>query len=175
MRKLFIATAMLLSSFLYGQDATKLPFTYNCIVRVSPMNFFWNNFQVGLEIPFNISNALLIMPNVTYNQHKSGVGLELQYKYYVINKFQANGTSCNKIYVGLYGLYRGFSYDNVTGHRAGSGGIIAGYNYVFFKRFHVDVYIGGGIRGSDGSTDDFTDIGYKGIVPRIGLDFGINY
>jgi len=176
MRKIFIISLLFLGCVVYGQDtSTVKPDSYHYIFKVSPFLFFNQTFQVGLETPINSSNALLFMPSITYSQVKSGFGFEVQYKYYVINKIEANKTSYNKYYVGLYGMYKNFNYDNITGRNAGGGGIVTGINRVFSKRFHFDLWIGGGIRTSDGVSNNVTDITFRGIAPRFGLDLGINY
>ena len=55
-------------------------------------------------------------------------------------------------------------------------GVITGFNIVMAKRFHLNIYVGGGIRTSDGNdAETIFDVDYRGIVPRAGLNFGINF
>lgn len=59
------------------------------------------------------------------------------------------------------------------------GGMLFGWSFSFANRINLDIYTGGGLRKAFHSgnnylnyTENVFDVGYSGIVPRLGIDIG---
>jgi len=173
---------------------------YTGIVKFSPIQFLYNTFQLGYEqrmtkvSSFNISAGISYVDND--NKYTEGYIGEFQYRYYILREETSTENTLHNFFIGPYVTFKYFnmerkSYDYIWNgttnisttisekdkFNAYNFGILAGINNVVAKRFHIDLYLGGGIRTSDASIFDknFTDPGYKGIAPKFGFDLGINF
>jgi hypothetical protein len=181
-----------------AQDKKEKDFTG--IVKFSPIQFLYNTFQLGFEqrmtnvSSFNISAGISYVDND--NKYTEGYIGEFQYRYYILREETSTENSLHNLYIGPYLNFKYFNMERTTTQYIWDGvnnvytdlvekdrfnaynfGILAGINNVIAKRFHIDLYLGGGIRTSDASIFDQNvyDPGYKGIAPKFGFDLGINF
>ncbi|WP_338761142.1 hypothetical protein WAF17_14910 [Bernardetia sp. ABR2-2B] len=148
---------------------------------------------------------------------ENGYNLEAQYRFYV-KRFKVRTNSNKKsyqqgIYVGLWArgeqFEQNYDYENVSSFdntgtenfltykgirniEALSGGIQFGFQQTFAQHFFIDLYVGGGYRGTN--TETQTEIqntdkvqhkeiirwhngifnrAYKGVLPRAGVGLGV--
>jgi hypothetical protein len=197
----FCFTAMLAKS----QDSTRFIVAdpdaptadYRFIIKFSPVEFLFSRFQMGFEHntgpigSFQINAALTYVDN--QNKYKEGYMGEFQFRSYVLGRQADNHGPLNNLYVAPFANYKHFTikdwntiYDywgyptsgvTTDNFNAFGLGLIAGLNTIIANRFHLDIYVGGGIRVSDSKYNDsnITQEGYKGIAPRFGLDVGVNF
>ncbi len=206
MKKLIIIPLILLVYFCHAQDSASFKATdYKNILKFGPLNFLDYTMQISYERTFKENNGLLFSAGIKYKDANNyyeeavqAIKAEFQYRYYVINKSGKN--TYKRIYLGSFlfakysevddqcwDWYWGGHYDKTTYYFNSYGlGVITGVNFIFAKRLHMDLYIGGGLRKSFCS-NDVTDYyfnstnrsiwkeGYNGIVPKAGFDIGLNF
>lgn len=173
---------------------------YKGIVKFSPIQFMYNTFQLGYEQPISKTSSFNISGGITYvdndNKYTEGYTGEFQYRFYVLSQETSPENSLHNLYIGPYLNFKYFNMQSTTYEYIWDGtnnvpttvikkekfnaynfGLIAGINNIVAKRFHIDLYIGGGLRTSDASVFDqsMTDAGYKGIAPKFGFDLGVNF
>jgi len=173
---------------------------YTGIVKFSPIQFLYNTFQLGYEqrmtrtSSFNISAGISYVDNDT--KYTEGYTGEFQYRYYILRDETSADNSLHNFYVGPYLNFKYFNMERISTQYIWDGtnnlsttlvekdkfnaynfGLLAGINNVVAKRFHIDLYLGGGIKTSDATIFDknFTEPGYKGIAPKFGFDLGVNF
>lgn len=183
-------------STLQAQDQPK---EYKSIMKFSAVNFFFKNFQLGIERSVSLNQSIYFTAGYTYEEEysskKEGFNLEFQYKYFA---FDAQGQhALKRLYFAPYIGYKDFDYDKeyynynvdpttqtleVFDIKAVNAGVLIGLTYILKERFVFDFYIGGGIRKTndydpDKHTyqNDIMDVGYNGIAPRVGFDVGITF
>lgn len=194
-----------------AQEISDLPRT---VFRFAPQNFINNSLKVGME-RFNKVHSASFLVHLSgrlqaeqrWIDSYNGLGGELALRRYITPMTLTKG---KKNHWGIYGsLYvQGGSYSgDITyydGHRdpatgnwvsteyrftenigVWGGGFTFGYQRTFWEVIFLDVYIGGGLQGSDiirtGQlppdpnfySDIFSDPGYRGVIPKMGIHFGL--
>lgn len=170
---------------------------YKSIIKFSPLQFVFNTFQLGWEMMDGKSGSFVINGGVCYvdneSRYKEGYIGEFQYRMYVLRKETSAANTLHNLYLGPYINFKHFTieqkyyydpyyppygpyYDKET-FNAYNFGVLAGINNVVAKRFHIDIFIGGGLRTSDSNMNDndILEEGYKGIAPRVGIELGVNF
>ena len=169
-------------------------------VRLSFLNFVDNTFFVGYEYLFQKGNGLYAGLGSVYadnnDGYKSGLRTEVQFKLYITKKW--NERVNKRIYFAPYFTYKYIETgpNNYTGesfapinvsinyYNSFCPGIIAGYNIAFLNKLSIDFFIGGGLKRTfDGdfkghiNSDNYNimDPGYSGVIPKIGIEAGINF
>lgn len=194
--KISLLIIMLVSfSTLQAQDQSK---EYKSIMKFSAVNFFFKNFQLGIERSVSPNQSVYFTAGYTYEEEysskKEGLNLEFQYKYIAL---EAQGQhALKRIYFAPYLGYKDFDLDQeiynydsepqstieVFDIKAVNAGVLIGITFILKERFVFDFYVGGGIRKTNDYDPDkhtyqngIMDVGYNGIAPRIGFDVGITF
>ncbi|HXH17757.1 MAG TPA: hypothetical protein VNJ07_01640 [Chitinophagales bacterium] len=169
---------------------------------LSPFNLIVSQFLVGYERDFSRNHGLAILPGVIvddgyYSGVELGVSAEMQYRYHMVSVANPRGRAKNDFRFDFYfapfaayqylqyndeidSYYNGYNYvymyDSVNIHGV-SGGILFGTRFVFFERFSIDAYAGGGVKYSDNKVN-YSDIfreGYTGIIGKVNLQIGVAF
>jgi len=185
-------------STIVSKPASKPATGYRYIIKFSPIEFLFSKFQMAFEHntgpngSFQISGAVSYIDKTT--KYKEGYSGELQFRSYVLGRQADNHGALNNLYLGPFLNFKHFvikdyqtSYDYIYGTQINTTtrdnfnafgiGLITGLNSIIAKRFHFDLFIGGGLRISDSKHNDtnISQDGYKGIAPRFGFDVGVNF
>lgn len=198
---------ILLVSFLvflgYSVDAQKKPTPgpYKYVVKFNPPLFLLSTMNLSYEYRPDVAKSFQFSGGITYKyqtndyystkDYVEGYSGEAQIRLYPLAEEETDKNIYNNFYVAPYLQYKYYiikdlykdNYNNETyvnssdRFSAYSLGILTGINNVVNKRFHIDIYIGGGIRLANTKkfNENIFDYGFKGIAPRIGFDLGINF
>jgi hypothetical protein len=186
---LFLSFAII-SSFASAQDA---------LVKVSPFHFADGTIYTTYERSLSNNNSFALSGGYRLSDNGDEYGWmgELQLRKYVfkpaINK--SSESPLAGVYAGLYlnGKYFVENYnssyrnndqyinrDHDFDIKQIEGGVLMGIQIVFSEKMSLDLFFGGGLRGSQIDNKplglDFynPERGYTGIVPKVGFDIGIS-
>lgn len=206
---LLFLTTLLFTMPAFSQDAQEQlkepPRLAKNFFYLSPFNLIAGQFQIGYERDFNNKHGILLLPSLIINDdyyidQNFGATAEVQYRYHIVavknprekakNDFRFN------FYMAPFAQFQYLEYDDywyydqygnyVSGSnisRGVSGGILFGTRFVFFERFSIDAYAGGGVKYSPdhNTTLDYyysTDIfrpNYTGIIGKANLQVGLAF
>lgn len=197
MRKIFIAVLCMITFTLSAQDKKDKGDNYKSIIKFSPLQFLFGTFQLGYEILDTKTGSFQFNAGVCYvdneSKYKEGYIGEFQYRLYILRNETSDANSLHNLYLGPYINFKHFIIEHKyyydpyyytpdqyyihESFNAYNFGILTGINSVIAKRFHIDFYIGGGLRTSDSNAnkDNIMEEGYKGIAPRFGFELGVNF
>lgn len=200
--KKVILLIVLISFSLYGNaQNSKAAGPYKHVVKFNPPQFLLSTMQLSYEYRPDIAKSFQFTFGTTYKartgdyysikDYVEGYIGEFQIRLYPLAEESLDNNLYNNFYVApqlsykyfvikdLYSDYytqevQVYSTDRFSAY---SLGLVTGINSVINKRFHIDIYLGGGIRLADTEkfNDNIFDYGFKGIAPRIGFDLGINF
>ncbi len=204
MKKINFTFIFLMScTVLYGQ-ADSASFTLpKTIIKISPLQFAIQTFEIGIEQfnsayskSFNVSAGIRTGSNNYENGFGGGIELGFR-KYAAPMKFRVrnNRESYQGIYYGFFARGDYFKGEDAY-YNSGSNtidkissigaGFTIGFQKTIWQIIILDMYVGGAYRYSDiqqsgyyngqpdyRSTYDIFDPGYTGIYPKIGLKIGI--
>ena len=174
----------------------------NVIAKISPFHLIDGTFYTSIEKEFisdhsvNISSGYRLSDN---GDDKGWMGeVQLRKYLFTIKSLRFGESSLSGVFGALYGNAKYFSeledYDGLYPYdegyyqdyyekyeiKQGEAGVLMGIQLVVQEKVSLDFFIGGGLRVSDveGKTSinfdpESPQRGYTGIVPKIGLDFGI--
>ena len=133
------------------------------------------------------------------NTSLSGFGLEFQYRKYIIrsNMNDPKGFYFNGLYAGPFFSYNRNKYKREFTENQNtpiaininqseilnsySAGAIFGVQFSIEDKFFLDLYVGGGARHNVSEGDkisprsNFLDVGYSGVLPKLGFDLGVGF
>lgn len=198
MKKVIIAFFCILCIAAKAQTNKESDDNYKSIIKFSPLQFMFNTFQLGYEMLDGKSGSFQINAGICYvdnnEKYKEGYIGEFQYRLYILRTETSTANALHNLYLGPFINFKHYIIDHKYYYdpyyynppdasylheefNAYNFGVIAGINNVVAKRFHIDFYIGGGLRTSDSDSND-SDIleeGFKGIAPRFGFELGVNF
>ncbi len=176
----------------------KLPRT---LIKISPLQFFSQTFELGIEaFDHNYSKSLNITAGLRTGSNSyddgSGANLELGYrKYAAPMKFRSrnNHQSYQGIYYSLFvrgeyfkGKNQDYNYPVEHSEKILSiaPGFTIGFQKTLWQIIVLDIYVGGGIKFTDiehtnnpnnnyNNYYSIFDPGYSGIYPKTGVKIGI--
>jgi hypothetical protein len=200
MKKLLLAFFCIIFFTATAQDKKQESSTgYKSILKFSPLKFLFSTFQLGYEMSDGKSGSFVINAGVSYqdnnSRYKEGYIGEFQYRIYPLRTETSAENTMHYLYLGPYLSFKhyviedyNYYYDPYDPYNNGTYtqrdvfnaynfGVLTGFNFVIAKRFHIDYFIGGGLRTSDSNYNDGSIIeeGYKGIAPRVGFELGVNF
>lgn len=199
MKKLLLVPFILLALDVQCQEVPsfEMPRT---IVKFSPLYFFVNTFQLGIET-FNADVSRSFNLDVGYRsssydyEDESGFDAELAYRRYVA-PMRIHTRKSRQFYQGIYycifvrgETFQGKPYDYNIGRYSENAvrinslapGFTLGLQKTLWEIVFLDVSVGGGVKFSDGEglndpyyyESEITQPGYEGIFPRIGAKIGV--
>jgi hypothetical protein len=201
MRKIILVSFFAILGFTVNAQKKAIPGPFKHVVKFNPPMFLFSTMNLSYEYRPDVAKSFQLSGGITYKSRANdyysvkdyveGYTGELQIRLYPLAEEGTDKNLYNNFYVAPYMQYKYYiiknlfkdSYDNnvqvysTDRFSAYSLGILTGINNVVNKRFHIDIYIGGGIRLADTKkfNDNIFDYGFKGIAPRIGFDLGINF
>ena len=201
MKRTIMFTFFAILSFAMMAQNKPIQGPFKHVVKFSPIQFLFNTMSLSYEYRPDIAKSFQFTSGVTYksrtdnsysaDDYVEGYSGEIQVRLYPLAEEGQDKNLYNNFYVAPYlqykyyiikDLYKDYYSDDVQVNSTDrlstySMGIFTGINNVVNKRFHIDFYIGGGIRlaNTDKFNDNLFDYGFKGIAPRIGCDLGINF
>ena len=166
---------------------------YKNLLKMSASLFTQSTFQLGFERFFQPNTSFYLAAGLNFEDSEYdknwGVRTELQLRFNVYTIIRPRDS--HRLYFAPYVLNQYFetktidyasSVPNawlVDTFDAFGGGMLFGWSYSFANRINLDIYTGGGIRKtfnydnySNSGSGEFSDYGYSGIVPRLGIDIG---
>jgi hypothetical protein len=194
MRKLLLILLVSSSFSIKAQKAEDLG--YSGVVKFSPVQFLLNTFQLSYEQVISKTQSFQINGGVCYYDrdydYREGYIGEFQYRCYILRNETSDYNTLHNLYFSPYLMGKHFVVESSVYHYASgvnyyeisrdefnamSGGIIIGINCLVGKRFHIDMFFGGGLHtsNSEGNDNNATQPGFKGISLRGGIDLGINF
>lgn len=201
---------------LFSQDANIVadPIKYNNAIKISPFEFRRSEFQLVYERKLgNGKSSISIMPSLFKKENDyetiSGYQFMSQFKFF-LSHFDQNSHNlildikALDFYSGPYALfgnhkreYISSNWDNVSNQyveklvkddiNAQEVGAVLGLQIEITPRVNADIYLGGGIRFADKSTNFIPkdhyykmhsrvfELEYSGVKPRLGFQFGITF
>ena len=182
-----------------SQDTTafKMP---RAIVKFSPLYFFSNTFEMGLEA-FNADYSRSFNVDIGFRSDAydyddgTGFNLELAYRRYVA-PMKLHTRKSRQFYQGIYysiflrgetfyGDYYEYNSPQTEDYQRVNSiapGFTLGLQKTLWEIIFLDVYFGGGVKMSDAPEEDeypyytspeITQPGYEGIFPRVGAKIGV--
>ena len=166
---------------------------YKNLLKMSASLFTQSTFQLGFERFFQPNTSFLLAAGLKFEDSEYeknwGVRTELQMRFHVYTVIRPRDS--HRLYFAPYVLNQYFETETIDyassvpnawvldTFDAFGGGMLFGWSYSFANRINLDIYTGGGIRktfnydnnGNSGN-GEFSDYGYSGIVPRLGIDIG---
>jgi hypothetical protein len=176
---------------------------YN-IIKISPFHFAEGTFLLSYErLLGNERSSLMLLAGLHSREDNSmprpsfGFQEELQYRFYVApprNNAAGGVVYFKGFYAGPYAYHRyrqrsREAYDpflqattivNEDIHEV-SAGVVIGVQIAFANRLFLDFYTGGGIKRSFGRDESVQmtytpiDLGYNGVIPKVGFQLGIGF
>jgi hypothetical protein len=167
----------------------------NNIIKFSPFHFFAKTLLLSYERMCKKS-GFTITAGYTYsnkvdNEKLEGGNLEVQYRYYALEhniKKNINNKYYFAPYIGdSYMDKTQYTYDYLTNGQiqvqkyqinAISAGVIMGIDIAIYNKINFDIFFGGGLRRTNNNNyqndnNSIFDIGYNGIIPKIGFQAGV--
>lgn len=195
MKKFFIVIAIMF--FVAGARAQILATSnspeYKNLLKMSASLFTQSTFQLGFERFFQPNTSFFLATGLKFEDSEYeknwGVRTELQMRFHVYTIIRPRDS--HRLYFAPYVLNQYFETETIDyassvpnawvldTFDAFGGGMLFGWSYSFANRINLDIYTGGGIRktfnydnNSNSGNGEFSDYGYSGIVPRLGIDIG---
>jgi hypothetical protein len=195
MKKFFIVIAFMF--FVTGSRAQILATAnspeYKNLLKMSASLFTQSTFQLGFERFFQPNTSFFLAGGLKFEDTEYdknwGVRTELQMRFHVYTVIRPRDS--HRLYFAPYVLNQYYETQTidyassvpnawlVDTYDAFGGGMLFGWSYSFANRINLDIYTGGGIRktfnfdnNSNSDNGEFSDFGYSGIVPRLGIDIG---
>ena len=195
MKKFFIVIAIM---FLVAGARAQILATsnspeYKNLLKMSASLFTQSTFQLGFERFFQPNTSFFLATGLKFEDSEYeknwGVRTELQMRFHVYTIIRPRDS--HRLYFAPYVLNQYFETETIDyassvpnawvldTFDAFGGGMLFGWSYSFANRINLDIYTGGGIRktfnydnNSNSGNGEFSDYGYSGIVPRLGIDIG---
>jgi Protein of unknown function (DUF3575) len=166
---------------------------YKNLLKMSASLFTQSTFQLGFERFFQPNTSFYLAAGLKFEDSEYeknwGVRTELQMRFHVYTLIRPRDS--HRLYFAPYVLNEYFETETIDyassvpnawildAFDAFGGGMLFGWSYSFANRINLDIYTGGGIRktfnydnNSNSGNSEFSDYGYSGIVPRLGIDIG---
>ncbi len=166
---------------------------YKNLLKMSASLFTQSTFQLGFERFFQPNTSFFLAAGLKFEDSEYeknwGVRTELQMRFHVYTVIRPRDS--HRLYFAPYVLNQYFETETIDyassvpnawvldTFDAFGGGMLFGWSYSFANRINLDIYTGGGIRktfnydnNSNSGNGEFSDYGYSGIVPRLGIDIG---
>jgi hypothetical protein len=168
-------------------------------IKLSPLYFFANTFELGIEA-FNADFTKSFNMDIGFRSGASdysdgeGFNAEIAYRKYV-SPISLHTRKTRQFYQGIYYSifvmgetfngerydYSGSGNEETTRVNTISPGFTLGLQKTLWQTVFLDVYFGGGIKLSDAeeNVDDYyydvsiTEPGYEGIFPKVGVKIGV--
>ncbi|WP_235296428.1 hypothetical protein [Portibacter marinus] len=174
---LILSICLLLHLNLIAQDKSVEAdhlYTYQNLLKLSPVELGRAEFQIGFERYFNnrktsLNTLISIISGDNGEEKRGGFQAFLQYRFYLSQLYKETHQTLNMYNIGFYsapyilGLYQNETYSNwyydpekgdtqtelvdeeIT---AGEGGVLLGVQFDITKRIVLDIFMGGGVRQS---------------------------
>lgn len=169
------------------------------IIKMSPFHFVDATFLIGYERMLGNYNSSIFIQAGMHSKENSwdgsvqfGFQEELQYRIYVTPPSPNAGDffSFKGLYFGPYAFHRYRDqtvqeWDWILQQNISvkerinevAGGLVMGAQFALADKFYIDFYLGGGVKRSFGRSEsnnfvNFTQPGYNGVLPKIGLLMG---
>jgi len=195
MKKLFLVIAFLcIKAGIQAQVlATANSPEYKNLLKMSTSLFTQSTFQLGYERFFQPNTSFFLAAGLNFKDSEYeknwGVRTELQMRFHVYTVIRPRDS--HRLYFAPYILNQYFETETINYSSslpnawvrdtfdAFGGGMLFGWSYSFANRINLDIYTGGGIRKTfdydtyyNSGNGEYSDFGYSGIVPRLGIDIG---
>ncbi|PLX06173.1 MAG: hypothetical protein C0596_16965 [Marinilabiliales bacterium] len=194
MRKFIIITSLLLLAvnLVSAQNSTNSEYEANYqknYIYINPIQPVFYTLQMGYERVFKENKRSIIICLGIYREEydfikNKGFTDELQYRFYInSNESDDRNKLTFDYYLGPYFNHKFFDINRsrYTAHNFILGAV--GGLRLSYKSFALDLHVGGGYKHvifggyhtNYNGYEEFSDIGYTGILPKLGVQIGYKF